>query len=243
MEFRPETFGELNAADYDDLHNPETTPDTATLLADLFAGGRNILELAIGSGRIALPLAEKGFALSGIEASPDMVALVRAKPGGADIPVEIADMANFDLGRRFDHAFLVFNTLFNLTTQAAQISCFQSVANHLNPGGLFVIEAFVPDHSHYSDHQRVRMLRLDMEKVWLDAVEHDPVPQTLNMQRIRITYDGMKLVPLVMRYAYPPEIDLMARLAGMTLKHRWGGWDKAPFTRDSRFHISVYEKL
>ena len=239
--FGPESFGRLNAAEYDALHDPGTTEASVDLLDVLFAGGREVLELAIGTGRVALPLTERGYRVSGIDASPEMLALLRAKPGADAIETSCADMADFDLGRCFDHALLVFNTLFNLTSQEAQIGCFAAVARHLKPGGRFVVEAFVPDLSGFADHQRVKVNRLDRTQVWIEAAVHDPVAQRLDMQRIRFDGDGARLVPLPMRYAWPAEIDLMARLAGMRLVDRWGGWDRAPFTGDARMHVSVYE--
>ncbi|MEL6838628.1 MAG: class I SAM-dependent methyltransferase [Pseudomonadota bacterium] len=235
------TFGQLNAADYDIVHDPGTTQESVQLIAELAPGGR-LLELAIGTGRIALPLAQMGFEISGIDASPDMVAKLREKPGGDAIPVTIGDMADVAVAGPFDHVFLVFNTLFNLPSQEEQIRCFANTAKVLKPGGTFLIETFVPDVSDFTDHQRVRTRRLDLSSVWLEAVTHDPVAQKFAFQRIRITDEGMKLVPLPLRYAYPPEIDLMARLAGLQLKHRWGGWDKSAFTAESKMHVSVYKK-
>ncbi|KJZ21262.1 hypothetical protein TW80_00210 [Loktanella sp. S4079] len=232
----------LNAEDYDDLHNPGTTQATVDLIAQVASPSSKLLELAIGTGRIALPLVHKGFDLTGIEGSMDMVAKLRAKPGGADIPVVIGDIADVDIEGTFDHAFLVFNTLFNLTSQEAQIRCFANTAKRLKPGGTFLIETFVPTFDGFTDHQRVSTKRLDMNSVWIEAATHDPIEQLFAFQRIRITQEGTKLVPLPMRYAYPPEIDLMARLAGLRLRDRWGGWDKSAFTADSKFHISVYEK-
>ncbi|SMY06502.1 class I SAM-dependent DNA methyltransferase [Flavimaricola marinus] len=244
--YGPESFGALNAEEYDDLHDPGTTDQAVDLLFGLF-GASDVLELAIGTGRIALPLARRGVRISGIEGSPLMVDGLRAKPGGTDIPVVIGDMAD---GRSFepfeapfDHAFLVFNTLFNLTSQEAQVRCFGHTAARLRPGGLFVIETFVPDHARLAETQRVETKRLDIEQVWLEAAVHDPIAQTLDMQRIRITKDGTRLVPLPMRYAFPAEIDLMAQLAGLRLRDRWGGWDKQALTATSGMHISVYEKL
>ena len=142
-EYGPTTFGDLNADEYDALHDPGTTEESVELIAEL-AGDGAILELAIGTGRMALPLAQRGLNISGFDASPDMLAKLAAKPGGAAIPAWIAEMASFELGQRFDFAFLVFNTLYNLTTQEAQVQCFQRVAAHLNPGGRFLVEAFMP---------------------------------------------------------------------------------------------------
>ncbi len=239
--FGPATFGELNADDYDTLHDPGTTDATVKLISEL-AGDGVILELAIGTGRIALPLAQAGHTIAGVEASPDMVAELRAKPGGEAIPVTIGDMADFSVDGRFDHAFLVFNTLFNLPSQESQVRCFQCVADHLVDGGTFLVETFVPDLSDFTRHQRVGTKRVAMDSVWLEAIAHDPVHQVLDAQRIRITQQGVQLVPLPMRYAWPSEIDLMARLAGLSLRHRWGGWSREPFTADSKMHISVYQR-
>ncbi|MEM9937316.1 MAG: class I SAM-dependent methyltransferase [Pseudomonadota bacterium] len=241
MEFKPETFGELYADEYDALHNPGTTAESVALIAELAGTGR-LLELAIGTGRMALPLAERGFSVEGVEGSPDMVAKLREKPGGADIPVLTGDMSDFQLDRSFDFAFLVFNTIFNLTSQAAQVQCFRTVAEHLNPGGAFLVETFVPDLTRFDDHQTVRTRNLGFKTVWLEAIEHDPVAQVFSFQRIRISAEGTHLAPLIMRYAWPQEIDLMAQLAGLHLEARWGGWERQPFTADSKMHVSLYRK-
>jgi SAM-dependent methyltransferase len=152
-------------------------------------------------------------------------------------------MADVAVDGSFSHVCLIYNTLFNLPDQEAQIRLFANTAKVLKPGGTFLIETFVPKLDHFTDNQMVRTRRLDMESLWLEACNHDPVAQTFHFQRVRINHNGMKLVPFPMRYAYPPELDLMARLAGLSLKHRWGGWQKEPFTADSKMHISVYEKL
>jgi SAM-dependent methyltransferase len=241
MDFKPDTFGTLNAEDYDAAHDPGTTDQTVALISEIAGSGR-ILELAIGTGRVALPLARKGHDIKGIEGSPEMVAKLREKTGGADIPVTIGDMADVYIEGPFDHIFLVFNTLFNLPDQAAQIRCFRNAADRLAPGGSFLIEAFVPDFSDYTAHQRVSTKRLDMTSLWIEAITHDRVTQRTEAQRVRITSEGMKLVPLPMRYAYPPELDLMARLAGLELENRWGDWQKGVFTKDSTMHVSVYRK-
>ena len=243
MEFAADTFGKLNAEDYDALNDPGTTNESTAFLAELYGSGSRVLELAIGSGRMALPLVQKGISISGIEGSEAMVDLLRAKPGGRDIGIEVGDMAaadGYQIDGPFDHAFLVFNTLFNLTTQAAQVQCFRNVAAKLNPGGTFLIETFVPDLSSFKNFQHLTTKRLDMGFVWLEAAVHDPLAQRLDMQRVRILPDGVKLVPLQMRYAFPPEIDLMAQLAGFNLASRWGGWNREPFDRDSKMHVSLY---
>lgn len=223
--FDPDTFGKFNAADYDETQDPGTTDAAVALISEVAAKGR-LLELASGTGRITIPLAQLGYEVTGIEGSPDMVAKMRAKTGGEDIPVIIGDMADVAAGAgagaggSFSHVCLIYNTLFNLPDQEAQIRLFANTAKVLKPGGTFLIETFVPKLDHFTDNQMVRTRHLDMESLWLEACNHDPVAQTFHFQRVRINQDGMKLVPFPMRYAYPPELDLMARLAGLSLKHR-----------------------
>lgn len=239
--FDETTFGTLNAEDYDALHDPGTTAESVALISELAGQGR-ILELAIGTGRMALPLVALGHDVSGIEGSPLMVEKLRAKPGGQAIEVVIGDFADVAIDGPFDHVFLVFNTFFNLLSQEAQVRCFANVAQRLTEGGTFLVETFVPDHSGFADGQRVQTKRLDMTTVWLEAALHDPVRQLFEFQRIRITQDGVRMVPLPMRYAWPSEMDLMARLAGLSLRDRWGGWDRRPFDASSKMHVSVYQK-
>ncbi len=241
MKFGPATFGELNADDYDVLHDPGTTDESVALISQL-AGAGKVLELAIGTGRMALPLVANGHDVSGIEGSPEMVAKLREKPHGANIPVAIGDYADVAIEGPFDFVFLVFNTLFNLTSQADQIRCFRNIADRLTPGGTFLVETFVPDLTTYTNGQRMRTMHVDFKSVWFEAVKHDPVTQVLEHQRVRVTEDATKLIPLVMRYAWPAEIDLMARLAGLELEHRWGGWNREAFTAKSDMHVSVYRK-
>lgn len=240
-EFGPSTFGELNADEYDALHDPGTTDACVALIADVVGSG-SVLELAIGTGRIALPLAERGVAISGFDGSPEMLKILSEKPGGSDIPTFVADMASFETDQQFDFAFLVFNTLYNLTTQDEQVSCFQQVAKHLKPGGRFLVEAFMPSRERFENNQAVRTKHVGFDSVWLEAVQHDPVAQSLNYQRIRITEDGTKLKPLPMRYVWPSELDLMARMAGLTPVDRWGGWHREPLSASSDMYVIVYER-
>ncbi|MGE0045760.1 MAG: class I SAM-dependent methyltransferase, partial [Hyphomonadaceae bacterium] len=193
--YGPETFGELNAEDYDALHDPGTTDEAVALLAEI-APGKRVLELAIGTGRIALPLAAKGFEVSGIDASPDMLAKLKTKEGAAAIETRVADMASFDLGRRFDLVFLVFNTLFNLTTQESQVRCFARAAAHLAPGGHFLVETVTPDVATFTDHQRVKTRHVSMRGAVIEAARHDPVTQRIDYQIVRMTNEGTKLTPL-----------------------------------------------
>lgn len=239
--YGPATFGKLNAADYDRFEDPGTTDQAVALLAEL-AGSGKVLELAIGTGRVALPLAGRGLAVSGIDASPEMVAVLRGKPGGDRIPVEIGDMADVAIDGAFDLAFLIFNTLFNLTSQAEQVRCFANVARRLNPGGAFLVEAFVPDVAQFRDGGALRPVHIDIDSVTLEAALHDPVTQVVEYQYIRMDAGGTTLTPLPMRYAWPAELDLMARLAGLELEHRWGGWERTQFTATSSMHVSLYRK-
>ena len=171
-----------------------------------------------------------------------MVEKLRQKPGGHGIPVTIGDMSEVKADGMFDFVFLIFNTLYNLTSQAAQVNCFRNAASMLAPGGAFLIEAFVPDLSQFHDHRSVKPRHVGFSSLALEAAVHDPTTQRIDYQVLRVTSEGTKLTPLPMRYAWPQETDLMAQLAGMDLETRWGGWDKSDFTANSRMHISVYRK-
>ena len=238
--FGPGTYGALHAARYDE----DVAPPTAAVveaIAGLAAGG-SVLELGIGTGRVARPLARRGLRVEGIDASPEMVARLRAKPGGDAIPVAIGDFADCAVEGTFDLAILLFNTLFCLPSQEAQLRCFRNVAARLSAGGAFLVEAFVPDLARFQGGQAVRATRVERDVVTLEAVRHDPVAQRIATQTIEITDRGVRLLPIPIRYAWPSEIDLMARLAGLALESRWGGWDRSPLTAESRAHVSVYRK-
>jgi SAM-dependent methyltransferase len=237
-----ETFGELNAERYDafcEAHMAAETRDSVETLAQLAGGGR-VLELAIGTGRVALPLAARGLSVHGIEASEAMVAKLREKPGGKDIPVEIGDMAEVRVPGTFDLIYLVFNTIFNLTTQEAQVRCFHNVARHLSAEGVFVVETVVPDFSEYVDGQRMKGSWARMDSARFEIAIHDRVNQTVAFQRIVISEGGTQMIPHFMRYAWPSELDLMAQLAGLARRERWAWWDRSPFTATSKSHVSVY---
>ncbi len=238
------TFGELNAERYDTVYEDAMaaeTHDSVETLAEL-AGGGKVLELAIGTGRVALPLAARGLSVHGIEASEAMVARLREKPGGSAIPVEIGDMAEVRVKGAFDLVYLVFNTIFNLTTQEAQIRCFKNAARHLSARGVFVVETIVPDFSEYVDGQRVKGSWVRMDAARFEIAIHDRVAQTVAFQRIVIGQDGTRMVPHFMRYAWPSELDLMAQLAGLERRERWAWWDRSPFTADSKSHVTVYAR-
>jgi SAM-dependent methyltransferase len=233
-------FGPDIAAHYDDEHGRGDEDETVELLADLAAGGP-ALELAIGTGRIALPLVARGVRVAGIDLSPSMVAQLQAKPGGAGIPVTIGDFADVAVDGAFRLIYVVYNTLFNLLTQDDQVRCFQNVAAHLTSDGRFVVEAIVPAYLYrLRDDQYVDAERLALDEVVLDVGRHDPVAQLLDESHVHLTAGGVRLAPIVTRYAWPSELDLMARLAGLRLHDRWGGWRGESFSAESRRHVSVY---
>ena len=235
----PSAYGEAIAADYDAMSTHMEPSAAVEALADLAGGGR-ALELGIGTGRVALPLAARGIELHGVDASEAMIAKLRAKPGGDAIPVTIGDFADVSVEGEFDLVFVVVNTFFALLTQEAQLVCFRNVAAHLTPGGAFVIEVFVPDLSRYQRGQVLSVNHIGGEHVRLDATTHDPVRQRITERIIAIEGDRVKQYPIELRYAWPSELDLMAQLAGLRLRERWGGWRREPFGGQSTKHVSVY---
>jgi SAM-dependent methyltransferase len=240
-EYGPSTYGERIAEVYDELHaGLADVEPIVDALADLARGGR-VLELGIGTGRIALPLAARGIDIYGIDASEAMVAKLRAKEGGAKIPVTMGDFADVGVEGSFSLTFVVFNTFFALLSQEDQIRCFHRVAQHLTDNGVFLIEAFVPDLARFVRGQNTSATRVETDRVMLDVSRHDPVGQRVESQHVTITESGTKLFPVQLRYAWPSELDLMAQLAGMRLRERWSSWERAPFTAASTSHVSVYE--
>jgi SAM-dependent methyltransferase len=236
------TYGDAIADVYDDWYQGLFDVDqTVALLTDLAAGGR-ALELAIGTGRVAIPLAAGGVEVIGVDASQRMVAKLRDKPGGASIPVTIGDFSEVPVEGTFRLIYVVFTTLFALPTQADQIRCLQRVAEHLEPGGRFLMDAFVPDVSRFRNHQTVSTQRVEVDQVLLDVSRHDPVAQTIDSSHVLITPDGVRLFPVSIRYAWPAELDAMALVAGLLLTERWAGYDRSPFTANSTRHVSVYVK-
>jgi SAM-dependent methyltransferase len=233
-------YGDRIADVYDELPTHPRDADAAVeLLADL-AGAGPALELAIGTGRLALPLAERGVAVSGIDASEAMVAKLRAKPGGDRIPVAIGDFADVPVDGRFALICLVYNTLFALLDLDAQRRCFERVADRLTPGGRFVVEAFVPDPSRFQRDQHVEVRHVGDDAVLLSVSRHDSATQRVESLLVRLGDDSIRTWPVRIRYSYPSELDLMAEAAGLRLEHRWSGWEREPFTGDSVKHVSVY---
>ena len=242
--YRPQASFDQETADGYDREIRGDEQAAADFLAGLADGGP-ALELAIGTGRIALPLAAKGIQVDGIDFSEPMVAKLRTKAGGDQLTVSIGDFAEVAVGGSYRLVYLVFNTLFNLLSQDEQVRCFQNVARHLDDDGVFVVEAFTPGYLYrLREGQYVNAEAIEGQQVTLDVGRHDPVSQTLEESHVVLTPEGgVRLFPIVTRYAWPAELDLMARIAGLRLRERWGDWRRNPFTGDSRLHVSVYERV
>ncbi|MBI3457973.1 MAG: class I SAM-dependent methyltransferase [Candidatus Rokubacteria bacterium] len=238
-EYDASAYGERIADVYDQWPRvPKNVEATVEFLATR-AGPGPVLELGIGTGRVALPLAERGL-FHGIDASPAMVAKLRAKPGGDRIPVVIGNFVDMGIEGRFLLVFVVFNTFFALLSQDDQVRCFKGVAEHLTDDGVFVIEAFVPDPTRWNQGQRVGAIEVGADRVHLETSVHDPLTQRVRSQRVVISDQGIRLYPVWIRYAWPSELDLMARLAGLRLRERWAGWSRELFTATSATYVSVY---
>ena len=218
------------------------TEQTVAFLAEV-AGGGPVLELAIGTGRVALPLAERGLEVHGVDASEAMVAKLRAKPGADRITVTMGDMADVPVEGRFSLVYLIFNTFFGLLTQDDQARCFRNVGERLAENGVFVLDVFVPDLARFDRGQRVSTTNVGTDTAWLNLDRHHPVEQRVDSIHAVLREDGVKLYPVRIRYAFPSELDLMAQLAGLRLRERFGGWEREPFTERSGQHVSVYERV
>ena len=239
--YESSTYGEMIAEVYDEWHADLDPLPAVEALAEL-AGSGPVLELAVGTGRVALPLAERGLEVHGIDISEAMVAKLREKPGGDRIAVIMGDFADVAVERAYPLIFVAFNTFFGLLTQAEQVRCFANVAARLRPGGAFALEAFVPDPGLFTRGQRVSVTALGLDRVRIVASRHDTVSQTVESQEILLGGAAVKLHPLRIRYAWPAELDLMAQLAGLDLAERWDGWKRERFTADSRQHVSIYRR-
>lgn len=210
------------------------------LLAELAGDGR-ALEFGIGDGRIALPLAERGVDVAGIELSADQVRKLRSKPGGSAIDVTIGDMASVVVSGSYSLVYLVFNSIFNVQTQDAQVQCFHNAARHLDDDGAFLLEAVVPT-TWTDEYEYVRPRWIGREGVGINVCRYDPVTQLLVENVVRLSAEGVRSSASENRLIWPSEMDLMAQLAGLRLSERWGGWHKEPFTADSTMHVSVYRR-
>ena len=240
--YDPGAYGRALAAEYDSLY--EAVPETAeavALLAELADGG-GILEMGIGTGRLALPLRARGIPVAGIEGSPEMLAELRAKPGGADVPVVVGDFADTAVDGDFAVVVLALHTIFGLPTPERQIRCFENAAAHLVPGGVFVVEARVMDPADFRGGQSVEPRFFDEGRVELQVQRFDPVSQRVDVTNVHLSEAGVTLNAYRNQYTTPREFDLMARIAGLCLRDRWESWTRSPFTAHSRRHVSVYDR-
>jgi SAM-dependent methyltransferase len=235
------SFGYDVSMRYDGVDGRGDEAETIAFLARL-AGQTDALEFAVGTGRVALPLNEAGVRVDGIELSQDMVDRMREKPGGDRITVEMGDMSRVTTGRRYGLVYLVYNTIGNLITQDDQVRCFENAARHLDLHGVFVLECAVPTAPGRPNRQFVDAENIAVDSVTLEVCQYDPVTQVLDKNHVRIGANGIALSPVSLRQAYPAEFDLMARIAGLRLRDRCGGWNREPFTASSWRHVSVYER-
>jgi SAM-dependent methyltransferase len=236
----PAFYGDHWASVYDESFAALDPTRAVEFLAGIAGDGR-VLELAIGTGRVALPLAVRGVTVEGIDASAAMVERLRARPGGASIPVIMGDMAQVPASGPYRLVYLVFNSLFGLLSQDRQAECFRNVARVLEPGGLFVIECFVPDPSRFDRGQRVHVVSVTEDSATVTLSRHDPAEQRVMSQTITFGAGGMRMQPVAIRYSWPSELDLMAGQVGLRLTERYRDWDRQPFDGGSDRHVSVYE--
>lgn len=235
------TYGDRMAGVYDSFYRPVNVEARVDVLEELAAGGR-ALELGIGTGSFALPLAARGVEVHGIDISEAMVEQLRTKEGGATLPVTIGDFAEVDVEGTFSLIYVINNTLFMLTEQEDQVRCFENAASHLDESGVFLVDAFVPDVSRFDRGQEVRARLPDLETIRLDVSTHDPVQQLVDFRHVLLSEAGIRVYPAQLRYAWPSELDLMARLGGLRLRERWADWRRTPFTSKSEGHVSIYER-
>jgi SAM-dependent methyltransferase len=243
-DFDPAEYGRHIGAVYDALADSAFSTDTdatVALLAELAEGGP-VLELGIGTGRLGIPLAGRGLPVHGIEGSPEMAEQLRRKPGGADVSVVVGNFADTRVPGEFALVALVANTIYALPSQDAQVDTFRNAAAHLRPGGRFVIEAWVPDVGDFRAGRALRIVSLADRRVVLEAAELDPVEQYMRTTKLFCGPDGLQAFPAHHRYAWPAELDLMARLAGMRREERWEDWRRRPYTAASRHHVTVYRR-
>lgn len=237
--YSSETYGDKIAAIYDELY-PGYEEIAIHRLAQMAQSGR-ALEFGIGTGRIALPLQAMGVEVHGIEISSEMIAKLQAKPGGDRIQVTQGDFTTTEALGKFSLIYIVFNTIFAPLTQDDQVRAFENAARHLAEGGVFVIEAFVPDLCRFTGGQSLRVGSINNDNLTMDASQVDISRQLITAQHVQLSAKGMQIYPVQLRYIWPAEMDLMAKLAGLRLHNRWAGWEQSPFTAGSTRHISLYE--
>lgn len=224
------------------MFGPGVLEPTVDVLTDLAEGGP-VLELGVGTGRVALPLAARGLEVSGIDRSPDMLAELGAKPGAERVTTVVGDMTSTTVDGEFSLVVLVFNTISNLTTQDDQVACFENAARHLRPGGRFVIENGVPPLRRLSPGNSVVPFAVSDDYLGFDEFTDRTHLQTFRSRHLRRRPEGHFLeVAVPFRYVWPSELDLMARIAGMSLEHRWSGWHRSAFEGDSDSHVSVWRR-
>jgi SAM-dependent methyltransferase len=239
--YRPSTYGDRMADIYDLLQGDRDASSAVAFIAPL-ASGRPVLELGVGTGRVAIPLAARGVTVHGIDASAAMLDQLRAKPGAENIRLTLGDFAHVEGDRDYAVIFAAFGTFFCLASQEEQVDCFRSAARALSADGVFILEASVPDFSGFVRHQNVRVAELSLDRVTATFTQHDRGAQTTTGQNVMFTESGIRLMPVHVRYAWPSELDLMGRLAGLRLRERWQDWERTPFTNESARHVSVYAK-
>lgn len=239
--FDPGEYGASGIAhDYDALYADQwDTEGAVDCLVDLADGGP-VLEFGIGTGRLAVPMSERGLEVHGIDGSAEMVARLRAKPGGESIPVTIGNFAEAHAGGKFSLVVLAVNTVFALPDQESQVACFRNAARHLAPRGRFVLEAWVPDPGGFRDHRQVRPRVIQPDMVSIETADLDQAEQIMRTTQVVFSRGGASLYPATHRYAWPAELDLMGQLAGFGREFRWEDWSRRDFTRDSRSHVTVY---
>lgn len=243
-DFDPSTYGASGIADeYDEIYADQWDTAAAVEFLAALAEGGSVLELGIGTGRLGLPLVDRGIDVHGVDGSTEMVSKLRGKPGGERIPVVIGDFANADAGHGFALVLLAVNTIFALPSQQAQVQCFRNAARHLAPSGRFVVEAWVPDLGAFRHHRMVRPRIMRSDRMSIEAAELDPVEQTMRTTQAVFSNGSVRLYPANHRYAWPAELDLMGQLAGFYREQRWADWRRTVFTADSPSHVTVYRLL
>ena len=240
-DYDPAAYGDAWVRDYDQLYQSRDDPEMVVAALSPLVTGRAVLEMGIGTGRLALPLHDAGWHVVGIEASAAMMAELQRRAAGRSIPVHQGDIRSFHLDDRFDVVLLAFSTLFLLPDQAAQVECIATAAEHLAPGGVLVVEAFVPDHTRWTDGKRLALSRWTSDGVEIEAARHDRAAQTIEVRYLSVGARS-DMRPLRLRYAWPAEIDLMARLADLDVDARWSTWTGARFDAASASHVTVYRK-
>ena len=247
--YGPGTYGDCHAEVYDDWYGDDGgiavshigSPEAVAEVIAGLANGGQVLELGVGTGRLALPVAAMGFDVTGLDASPAMLDVLRAKPGADRLTLiegDMADPVGLD-NASFSVVLIGFNTLFNLTTESAQAACIGHIARLLEPGGRFVMEAFVPDPG---AHDGMSMRAVELDRVVMDVTITDLETQQITGQRIEITEAGNRMFPYHLRYATPEQVDKMAATEGLELAHRWADWSRSEFTGDSDYHVSVWRR-